>query len=293
MHHGYWSHGGHPLWTEWHDWIHYITASSLPNSNKNAFQWDAYRPRVDRIPACTAQERSVCRGLSVLGVSARGVCIPACNRADTPPLWSDRQLRKHNLRKLRLRAVIIPDLWFLSIPISILHRLGPTIVLLELQPMDSLDTIRTLSRLCVFKELRGTSPILYLYGNEFDKIIFTSLVMKHQLDNGVLKPSLGLGNVFTPVCQSFRHPPLGKHPAGQTPAWTDISLDTSPLGNTLKYCFNFSEDKQKLECQNVLINNISETVMSVTQTFLCFSRYSDIILWINPAVIWMRSGCVV
>ena len=24
-------------------------------SNKNAFQWDAYRPLVDRIPACTVQ----------------------------------------------------------------------------------------------------------------------------------------------------------------------------------------------------------------------------------------------
>ena len=34
--------------------------------NKNAFQWDAYRPLVDRILACTAQ-----RGVSALG---RGVC---------------------------------------------------------------------------------------------------------------------------------------------------------------------------------------------------------------------------
>ena len=25
------------------------------SKNKNAFQWDAYRPLVDRIPACTVQ----------------------------------------------------------------------------------------------------------------------------------------------------------------------------------------------------------------------------------------------
>ena len=40
-------------------------------------------------------------------VSASGPrgCIPACNGADTSP-WTDRHLWKHNLRKLRLRAVI-------------------------------------------------------------------------------------------------------------------------------------------------------------------------------------------
>ena len=37
-------------------------------SNKNAFQWDAYRPLFDRIPACTVQ-----------GVSAQGgVCLGGC-----------------------------------------------------------------------------------------------------------------------------------------------------------------------------------------------------------------------
>ena len=34
--------------------------------NKNAFQWDAYRPLVDRVPASTAQG----------GVSAQGGCLP-------------------------------------------------------------------------------------------------------------------------------------------------------------------------------------------------------------------------
>ena len=47
---------------------HFLT----PFCNKNAFQWDAYHPLVDRIPACTGQ----------VGVSQhaldRGVCIPAC-----------------------------------------------------------------------------------------------------------------------------------------------------------------------------------------------------------------------
>ena len=39
--------------------------------NKNAFQWDAYRPLVDRIPACTAQ-----KGVSTQGVSAQGGVYP-------------------------------------------------------------------------------------------------------------------------------------------------------------------------------------------------------------------------
>ena len=41
--------------------------------NKNAFQWDAYRPLVDRIPACTGQGWGVSQ--HALGM---GVCIPAC-----------------------------------------------------------------------------------------------------------------------------------------------------------------------------------------------------------------------
>ena len=69
--------------------------------NKNAFQWDAYHPLVDRIPACTAKGRGLypsmhwargCvsqhalgRGVSALGVSAQGGCLPGgvC-------LWSQR-----------------------------------------------------------------------------------------------------------------------------------------------------------------------------------------------------------
>ena len=49
---------------------------------KNAFQWDAYRPLVDRIPACTVQEGSA-QGVSASGP---GGCIPACNGADIPPV---------------------------------------------------------------------------------------------------------------------------------------------------------------------------------------------------------------
>ena len=44
--------------------------------NKNAFQWDAYRPLVDRIPACT-----VCGGGGIPACTGQGACvgIPACN----------------------------------------------------------------------------------------------------------------------------------------------------------------------------------------------------------------------
>ena len=89
--------------------------------NKNAFQWDAYRPFVDCISACTVAGMGgylpggylpsgwTCRGG---GVSARGYLprgrVPA-RRVYLPrysPLWTDRHLWKHNLRKLRLWAVI-------------------------------------------------------------------------------------------------------------------------------------------------------------------------------------------
>ena len=65
-----------------------ILIESLVNIiNKNAFQWDAYRPVVDRILACTAQGGGcLSGGMSAQGVSPSGpgVCIPACNGADTP-----------------------------------------------------------------------------------------------------------------------------------------------------------------------------------------------------------------
>ena len=81
-------------------------------SNKNAFQWDAYRPLVDRIPACTPWGGCLLLGCLPRWVSAWGClpgrCIIACNGANpSPPV--DRHLWKHNLRKLRLRAVINPS----------------------------------------------------------------------------------------------------------------------------------------------------------------------------------------
>ena len=47
---------------------------SKEHTNKNTFQYDAYRPLVDCILACTAQGRE-CVSQHALG---RGVCIPAC-----------------------------------------------------------------------------------------------------------------------------------------------------------------------------------------------------------------------
>ena len=46
------------------------------NINKNVFQWDAYRPLVDRIPTCTWQEGGdgVCISQHALD---RG-CLPRC-----------------------------------------------------------------------------------------------------------------------------------------------------------------------------------------------------------------------
>ena len=56
---------------------------------KNAFQWDAYRPLVDCIPACTTQ------GVSTRGVSARGGLPGGWGHwGRHPPLWTDRHLWK-------------------------------------------------------------------------------------------------------------------------------------------------------------------------------------------------------
>ena len=76
--------------------------------NKIAFQWDAYRPLVDPIPACTVQGGVCPGGVSVRGYLPRGClprgclprgvflprggwCIPACNGADPAPPPVDRQ----------------------------------------------------------------------------------------------------------------------------------------------------------------------------------------------------------
>ena len=52
------------------------------NVNKNAFQWDAHHPLVDRIPACTGQEGGcmpACTGWGCISAcTGQGVCIPAC-----------------------------------------------------------------------------------------------------------------------------------------------------------------------------------------------------------------------
>ena len=73
--------------------------------NKNEFQWDAYCPLVDRIPACTVQGRCLPRGCLPGGVSAWGV-YPSMQWARHSPM--DRQTPvKTYLHKLRLRAVMI------------------------------------------------------------------------------------------------------------------------------------------------------------------------------------------
>ena len=79
---------------------------------RNAFQWDAYRPLVDRILACTAQGgggsvsqhalgRGVCipactgQGVCIPACTWQGVCIPACNWADnlSPPPWTETPVK--------------------------------------------------------------------------------------------------------------------------------------------------------------------------------------------------------
>ena len=78
---------------------------------------------VGRIPACTGQGCVSAWGVSAWGGVCLGGCLPGgsahgglsaqggvCPRRGwqtPPPLWTDRHLWKHNLRKLRLRAVVI------------------------------------------------------------------------------------------------------------------------------------------------------------------------------------------
>ena len=103
---------------------------------KNAFQWDAYCPFVNRLPGGMSAKGGclpggVCRSCVPRGVCAGGVCPGGClpggclpggcqsggcvpggvcqevcaRMGVCHPPWTDRHLRKHNLRKLCLRAV--------------------------------------------------------------------------------------------------------------------------------------------------------------------------------------------
>ena len=72
------------LWQLLHEQDFLVLSNSIQQTNKNAFQWDAYHPLVDRLPACTGQ-----------GVSVHGVCVwqtPSRNQWQTPPPWTDRHL---------------------------------------------------------------------------------------------------------------------------------------------------------------------------------------------------------
>ena len=71
--------------------------------DKNAFQWDGYRPLVDRIPACTAWGGGLPSGsVCPWGVSDHGGCLPRDVSAQrgvsqhaiehTLPMWTDRHL---------------------------------------------------------------------------------------------------------------------------------------------------------------------------------------------------------
>ena len=73
------------------------------NENKNAFQWDAYRPLVDHIPACTVVGGCTCPGVVyLLGVYLPRRGVPAWGERVylpggylprySPPPWSDRHL---------------------------------------------------------------------------------------------------------------------------------------------------------------------------------------------------------
>ena len=62
-------------------WI--LSSDSDFRSNNNAFLWDAYRPLVDHMPACTGQREAVCPGggcpprgdICPMGV-CQGGCLP-------------------------------------------------------------------------------------------------------------------------------------------------------------------------------------------------------------------------
>ena len=54
------------------EYVHYYKLSIVDRLNKNAFQWDAYRPLVDHISACSM----LGGGCLPRGVSAQRACLP-------------------------------------------------------------------------------------------------------------------------------------------------------------------------------------------------------------------------
>ena len=62
--------------------------------NKNAFQWDSYRPLIDRMPGgvCYGGGVSAPKGVSAMGVLLLRGGIPVCTEADHP-LWIESETR--------------------------------------------------------------------------------------------------------------------------------------------------------------------------------------------------------
>ena len=134
-------------WKCWHSCIVERSRKNVTTElNKNAFQWDAYRQLVDCIPERTVHGVSA-QGVSARGVYAQGVVCPRVGvclgvsaqggiclgvypsiqwgRPPRPP-WTERCLWKHNLRKLRFRAVTMSahcaEITF-AIPFQFLFRI--------------------------------------------------------------------------------------------------------------------------------------------------------------------------
>ena len=61
-------------WTKLKMEVHWSSNSQKGIMNKIAFQWDAYRPLVDRIPACTVQRG--CTWLWGVYLPGRGLYLP-------------------------------------------------------------------------------------------------------------------------------------------------------------------------------------------------------------------------
>ena len=82
----------------------HCSGGCLPPGGVPAWGVPALLPR-----GVSAQGMCLPRGCACPGGACPGGCLPSipCNGADPPPPWTDRHLWKHNLRKLRLRAVIM------------------------------------------------------------------------------------------------------------------------------------------------------------------------------------------